>query len=444
MNCDEAFSRAALYQECAKSPILKHINIETTSIETIRELLNKNNSLELRKIPILFSKFVIKFILKYAKSKFTQLSCLTPENIKVEVESDEMQYILSTESKFKPSLVMMVSKNIAFAVLGSSILALRDNLINEPTEQYTKIDVAAVTKSEWPKVEPPKTFTNEFNNEQATNKTDSDQEHVEEKIISRLNSITSNASNESYSSLRSIKSLGIVKAKDRSPSPKYSADKKIAILDQIIIQQAKVDETMTEKSEEPFKNSTIESNIIKDSGDENTENRDHQDFDNPINTNEIENNNIKKHVLSSLIQSNENIIKPEDIDEYDDDEDEMYSDFENENNNESEFSDNELSDKPIKLSDVEESNLKPNAADYFSLIKGTISPIRGSSPIRQTSTPLPIPDKITIEPQNDPDIDEIIELDDDEEKIRKITPQNHIDIDKDSDNDDDDDDDDIL
>lgn len=161
MNSNEVFLRAALYEECAKSSILQHVDVEASTSETLRDLLNQNNSLVIRKLPIIMSKLVVKHALTFAKAKVPQLSFLTPENITVGVESDEMQYLLNSESTMKPNLVFMVSKNLLVSVVGSSIAAFKDQLINKEIS-YSKIPVENAANAVWSPGSSPKNYTNTF------------------------------------------------------------------------------------------------------------------------------------------------------------------------------------------------------------------------------------------------------------------------------------------
>jgi hypothetical protein len=138
MNSSEAFLRAALYEECSKSQILKYIDVDSADVQTLRELLNANNLLNIRKIPIILSKFAVKMSLKFAANKFPNLNqIITPDNINVNVESDELEYLLSTTSAYKPSLIFIVSKNIIIGVLGTSIDTFKNTLL----ETADKLDL---------------------------------------------------------------------------------------------------------------------------------------------------------------------------------------------------------------------------------------------------------------------------------------------------------------
>lgn len=163
MNSGDAFLRAALYEQCAKSDILKHVDVESCSVESLRELLNKNNLLAFRKLPIILSKMVVKHGLIFVKSKVPQLKFITPENIVASVESDELQYLLESNSSMKPNLVFMVSKNILVSVIGSSISAFKDDLLSGTTAStFGKIPLKDDVAPVWNKVDAPKEYTSKF------------------------------------------------------------------------------------------------------------------------------------------------------------------------------------------------------------------------------------------------------------------------------------------
>lgn len=146
MNSSEAFLRAALYEECSKSQILKYIDVDSADVQTLRELLNANNLLNIRKIPIILSKFAVKMSLKFAAGKFPKLnSIITPDNINVNVESDELEYLLSTTSAYKPSLIFIVSKNIIIGVLGTSIDSFKTSLLETADKFDLTTSQAATT-----------------------------------------------------------------------------------------------------------------------------------------------------------------------------------------------------------------------------------------------------------------------------------------------------------
>lgn len=171
---NETFTKAALYQQCSKSHILKHIDLTRVDVSVMRDLINRENLLNIRKLPIIFSKLVVKMGLEFACDKFPRAgSFIQPKQIRVDVEDDEMEFLLSTNSSFKPNLVFIVSKNIALSVLGDSVSSLRNKLLDTmnntssggggaadanttPPAPVIQIDLPV---SEPVRFTPPKTFT---------------------------------------------------------------------------------------------------------------------------------------------------------------------------------------------------------------------------------------------------------------------------------------------
>lgn len=130
MNANDAFTRAALYQSCKQSEILQQIDIENASSETLRDLLNKCNMLNIRKLPIIVVKFATKAALEFACNSFPKIKqYVDPTNIAITVEDDEALHLMNTASTFKPNLVFIVCKNIVLGALGSSITAFKSTLM---------------------------------------------------------------------------------------------------------------------------------------------------------------------------------------------------------------------------------------------------------------------------------------------------------------------------
>lgn len=131
MNASDAFVRAALLQSCEKSEILKHIDLNNTDNETLRLLINKYNRLSIRKIPIILIKYITKSGLEFLKRQFPRVgSYITPENISVDVADDELACLVETENDYKPSIYILVLKNISISVLGSTIETFKSSLLN--------------------------------------------------------------------------------------------------------------------------------------------------------------------------------------------------------------------------------------------------------------------------------------------------------------------------
>lgn len=208
MNSSEAFIKAALYQQCANSPILKHVDLDNADVETLRDLINKNNMLNLRKLPILMSKFVVQVSLRFIISKFPAISShVRPDQIRICIEDDEMQYLLTKQSTMQPNIIIIVAKNIIVSMLGTSIEALA-NSFNEKdtssTPEKSKIgnirivresganDPEKQTEHEKPIViNTPKEFTSTFNtprNSSISSDSDTSSSIRPFKPVKRLNS----------------------------------------------------------------------------------------------------------------------------------------------------------------------------------------------------------------------------------------------------------------
>lgn len=152
----QAFEHSALIEQCVQSPILRRVNIEGANADTLRDLINMNNSLNLRKMPITFSKMVIKlglgFLCKHSPSIGAYIN---PNLIRVQVEPDELEYLETTRSNFKPNIVFIVAKNIVFSVFGSTIDAYNDNMLEHANRELDRINNSNAT-TDYKPVSPPK------------------------------------------------------------------------------------------------------------------------------------------------------------------------------------------------------------------------------------------------------------------------------------------------
>lgn len=167
MNSDDAFLRAALYEQCAKSSVLKHVDLVNATNETLLKLLNKDNVLMLRKLPIILSKMAVKYALEFLKRNVSQLNFLTPEQISVRVENDELQYLLESPSAMKPNLIFMVSKNVLLSLLGSSIREFKDDLLKNKLD-LIKISVKS-NDTPWSDTKSPQYYTDVFSTKVSPN-----------------------------------------------------------------------------------------------------------------------------------------------------------------------------------------------------------------------------------------------------------------------------------
>lgn len=126
MDIDDAFTKAALYETCSKSKVLRNIDLNDVDTQTLRRLVNKYNTLSVREFPVIVSKALIKLGMTFLVEKLPRLRAyISPENISVRVEADEQAYFESTETSFQPNIYLIVAKNIAINVLGTSIQSLK-------------------------------------------------------------------------------------------------------------------------------------------------------------------------------------------------------------------------------------------------------------------------------------------------------------------------------
>lgn len=127
MELDDAFTKAALYETCVKSKVLRNIDLDSVDTQTLRGLVNKYNALSLREFPIIVSKVLVKFGMTFVTEKMPRLRAyINPNNISVQVEADELAYLERTQSNFQPNIYMIVAKNVAVGMLGTSIQSLHE------------------------------------------------------------------------------------------------------------------------------------------------------------------------------------------------------------------------------------------------------------------------------------------------------------------------------
>lgn len=127
MELDDAFTKAALYETCVKSKVLRNIDLDRVDTQTLRGLVNKYNALSLREFPIIVSKVLVKFGMTFVTEKMPRLRAyINPNNISVQVEADELAYLERTQSNFQPNIYMIVAKNVAVGMLGTSIQSLHE------------------------------------------------------------------------------------------------------------------------------------------------------------------------------------------------------------------------------------------------------------------------------------------------------------------------------
>lgn len=150
MELDDAFTKAALYETCVKSKVLRNIDLDKVDTQTLRGLVNKYNALSLREFPIIVSKVLIKFGMTFVTEKMPRLrSYINPNNISVQVEADELAYLERTQSNFQPNIYMIVAKNVAVGMLGTSIQSLHELITaTVDTTKTTESDESAASRAQ--------------------------------------------------------------------------------------------------------------------------------------------------------------------------------------------------------------------------------------------------------------------------------------------------------
>lgn len=150
MELDDAFTKAALYETCVKSKVLRNIDLDKVDTQTLRGLVNKYNALSLREFPIIVSKVLVKFGMTFVTEKMPRLRAyINPNNISVQVEADELAYLERTQSNFQPNIYMIVAKNVAVGMLGTSIQSLHELITaTVDTKKTTESDESAASKAQ--------------------------------------------------------------------------------------------------------------------------------------------------------------------------------------------------------------------------------------------------------------------------------------------------------
>lgn len=129
MNTSDVFLKAALYESCRKSNILKNIDLSTASSVELRDLLNKDIALLGRTIPIIFAKYFSKQTLQMLTKKIPAIGNYVDYNtINVDIEADEAAYLINSESTYKPNIYFIVAKNITLGFLNTSVSQIKDSL----------------------------------------------------------------------------------------------------------------------------------------------------------------------------------------------------------------------------------------------------------------------------------------------------------------------------
>lgn len=204
----DVFERAALIEQCAQSDILRHVDTNTASVESLRTLLNLKNARLFQSVPIILSKLVVKIVLQVMTNQFPRVGTfINPSRIMVRVEDDELEFLATTESTLKPNLVIIVAKNILFSVMGNSIeifqneaiervnaFISKDNTGTQPPHTIQKIPVLNAPSPNVPVIlEPPEIYSDKISNHASSVSTNS-----LKKPVKRLNSSGSNKSPSSH------------------------------------------------------------------------------------------------------------------------------------------------------------------------------------------------------------------------------------------------------
>lgn len=135
MNSNDAFTRAALYATCRRSKILSNIDLENADIQTLRYFVNKLNDITLQELPILLTKMTVKYGVSFICEKIPHFQkYMSSDNLSIQLEDDELSYLLRSESKIKPNIYMIVLRNIIVSVLGVSIENLRDSIFKSHSQ----------------------------------------------------------------------------------------------------------------------------------------------------------------------------------------------------------------------------------------------------------------------------------------------------------------------
>lgn len=137
MDINDAFVKAALYESCKNSEILKHINLSDLNVASLRALMNTENALHLKEFPIIIAKFMVKFGARFLTGKFPVLNnYITCENINVRVEADERSHLfLDNKIPTKSNIYLVVIKNIVTDMFGASLIKIKDDLLSNLTSE---------------------------------------------------------------------------------------------------------------------------------------------------------------------------------------------------------------------------------------------------------------------------------------------------------------------
>lgn len=122
MNDTETFKRAALYNICSNSPVLRYINLNDVDTETLQAVVNQSFSYSVDEIVILLSKYATKSVLSLLVSKYPNIgNIIKPDNIKIRVEDDERAQIFKRKKASEIPVYGLVIKNIVIGLLNTNV-----------------------------------------------------------------------------------------------------------------------------------------------------------------------------------------------------------------------------------------------------------------------------------------------------------------------------------
>lgn len=166
---------------CRKHPTLKLLDLKNLNNESLQNLLNMNNHLNAKEVPILMSKMVVKFGLNFACKKFPSLGTyVNPEDLLVRVEDDERQCLHNSQKSSTPaSIVFVVCKNMVISLCGKSLNEFK-NKFEDFIPEENIISVENENKSKFPNFKANGNLTTEQINEKLA------QDHKDRRSHSRL------------------------------------------------------------------------------------------------------------------------------------------------------------------------------------------------------------------------------------------------------------------
>lgn len=128
----EALTRASLYHVCKRSPVLSNIDYKNTPTTVLEDLVSRYNAQTIREVPILFAKYVVKLCLQFVVNRYSGLRAyVDPSNMRVRIEDDEMLCLMRGKPSGPPNLLLVVTKNMLFSVIGHAVSRLKDDLLDK-------------------------------------------------------------------------------------------------------------------------------------------------------------------------------------------------------------------------------------------------------------------------------------------------------------------------